>query len=265
MADPDDGPGAAGPSDTPEAASADADSGPSPGDTEPEPSPGDADPEPSPGDTDPESARSPDGTGSAAADHGATDTGQTDSPSQTDLAGQTDSTGQADATDGPQDGAGVEAYTTDRRTLSPRVRVQWGARVLAATLVLGLVLSAAAGRFGADPRLGGAAALALGLLGLVWVALRYRVWAYEVRTDALYLQRGVVTHTRTLAPYVRIQHVDTSRGPLERGLGLSTLVVYTAGSRGADVSVPGLTPEEATDLQDRLKKLAIEAEGGDAL
>jgi membrane protein YdbS with pleckstrin-like domain len=163
------------------------------------------------------------------------------------------------------DGTGLEAYTTDRRTLSPRVRVQWGARVLAATLVLGLVLSAAASRVNADPRLGGVAALALGLVGLGWVALRYRVWAYEVRTDALYLQRGVLTHTRTLAPYVRIQHVDTSRGPLERGLGLSTLVVYTAGSRGADVSVPGLTPEEATDLQRRLKELAIEAEGGDAL
>ncbi|MEF8888182.1 MAG: PH domain-containing protein [Haloarculaceae archaeon] len=163
------------------------------------------------------------------------------------------------------DGTDLEAYTTDRRTLSPRVRVQWGTRVLAATLVLGLVLSTVAGRLNADPRLGGVAALVLGLLGLVWVALRYRVWAYEVRTDALYLQRGVLTHTRTLAPYVRIQHVDTSRGPLERGLGLSTLVVYTAGSRGADVSVPGLTPEEATDLQGRLKELAIEAEGGDAV
>jgi membrane protein YdbS with pleckstrin-like domain len=165
----------------------------------------------------------------------------------------------------PPDGTDLEAYTTDQRTLSPRVRVQWGARVLVATLVLGLVLSAAASRLNADPRLGGVAAIAAGLVGLVWVAFRYRVWAYEVRTDALYLQRGVVTHTRTLAPYVRIQHVDTSRGPLERGLGLSTLVVYTAGSRGADVSVPGLTPEEATDLQRRLKELAIEAEGGDAL
>ncbi|MFT4880408.1 MAG: membrane protein YdbS with pleckstrin-like domain [Salinirussus sp.] len=203
----------------------------------------DGSPDPAGADTDP---------GSAAVDRAAADTGRT----------------------GPQDGADpdtkppeadIEAYTTDQRTLSPRVRVQWGARILAATLVLGLVLSTAAGRLGANPEVGAVAATALGLLGMVWVALRYRVWAYEVRTDALYLQRGVLTHTRTLAPYVRIQHVDTSRGPIERGLGLSTLVVYTAGSRGADVSVPGLTPEEATDLQRRLKELAIEAEGGDAL
>jgi len=103
------------------------------------------------------------------------------------------------------------------------------------------------------------------VVGLVWVVLRYRAWVYQVRADALYLERGVTTHVRTLVPYVRIQHVDTSRSPLERALGLSTLVVYTAGSRGADVSIPGLTPEQAQDLQQRVKELAIEAEGGDAL
>ncbi|MFB6312181.1 MAG: PH domain-containing protein [Salinirussus sp.] len=101
--------------------------------------------------------------------------------------------------------------------------------------------------------------------GLAWVVLRYRAWGFEVRNDELYLQRGVVTHVRTIAPYVRIQHVDTQRGPLERWLGLSTLVVYTAGSRGADVSIPGLTATEARDLQSRLKQLSIAAEGGDAV
>jgi hypothetical protein len=209
---------------------------------------------------DPSDADAPasDATGATSAD---ADASGADTAASAAAAGSEPAPGASDSPDGTD----LEAYTTDRRTLSPRVRVQWGARVLVTTLVLGLVLSAAASRFNVNPRLGGVAALALGLLGLVWVALRYRVWAYEVRTDALYLQRGVLTHTRTLAPYVRIQHVDTSRGPLERGLGLSTLVVYTAGSRGADVSVPGLTPEEATDLQDRLKELAIEAEGGDAL
>jgi membrane protein YdbS with pleckstrin-like domain len=103
------------------------------------------------------------------------------------------------------------------------------------------------------------------VLGLVWVHLRYRVWSYHLREDALSLERGVITQVRTVAPHVRIQHVDTSRSPVERALGLSTLVVYTAGSRGADVSIPGLTPGEAGDLQRRLKQLAIESEGGDAL
>jgi len=173
---------------------------------------------------------------------------------------------EATATASPSDGTvDPEAYVTGQRTLAPRVRIQWAARVLGGAVAVGAVGTALAGRIGVDPRLGAGLAGLLVLVGLGSVLLRYRVWAYEIRADALYLQRGVVTHTRTVVPYVRIQHVDTSRGPFERALGLSTLVVYTAGSRGADVSVPGLTPAEASDLQTRVKELAIEADGGDAV
>lgn len=157
------------------------------------------------------------------------------------------------------------AYTTGRRMLDPAVRYQWLVWTGIISLVLGSVAGGALGAAGLPPELG---VVVVGLFlaaGVAWVLLRYRVWIYQVREDSLYLERGVVTHVRTIVPYVRIQHVDTSRGPLERALGLSTLVVYTAGSRGADVSVPGLKPDEARDLQGRLKELAIEAEGDDAV
>jgi len=156
-------------------------------------------------------------------------------------------------------------YTTDRRSLSPKVQVHWAVRTVIGAFVLGLITAAILNGLDQDPLFGLGVMTALILLGLVWVALQYRVWVYQIRGDAIYLERGVVTHVRTLVPYVRIQHVDTSRSPLERALGLSTLVVYTAGSRGADVSIPGLTPAEASDLQQRVKELAIEAEGDDAL
>jgi membrane protein YdbS with pleckstrin-like domain len=159
----------------------------------------------------------------------------------------------------------VAEYTTAERTLSSRVRINWGIRLLAGIAVLSVLGLFGATRVGIDPPFVVASAVGLAGLGVVWVHLRYRVWSYHLRDDALYLERGVLTHVRTVAPHVRIQHVDTSRSPLERSLGLSTLVVYTAGSRGADVSIPGLTPEEAGDLQRRLKELAIETEGGDAL
>ena len=158
------------------------------------------------------------------------------------------------------------ANGVERRTLSPRVRVAWGIRAVAGVAVLTAIATVAVGATMRAlrwiPPVGGVLAL---LVAVVWVQRRYRLWAFEVRPDALYLERGVVTHVRTIAPYVRIQHVDTQRGPLERWLGLSTLVVYTAGSRGADVAIPGLTPAEASDLQARVKQLAIEAEGGDAV
>lgn len=161
--------------------------------------------------------------------------------------------------------AEIEAYTTDRRSLASKVQLQWGIRTTIGTFILGFILSFALTNFGVNPVFAPVVIGAIVSSGLMWVILRYRVWVYQIRADAIYLERGVVTHVRTLVPYVRIQHVDTSRGPLERALGLSTLVVYTAGSRGADVSIPGLHPEQARDLQQRVKELAIEADGGDAL
>jgi membrane protein YdbS with pleckstrin-like domain len=115
------------------------------------------------------------------------------------------------------------------------------------------------------PWLGGVVFAVAVVLGVVASLLRYRIWTYQVRSDSLYLKRGVLTRVTTVAPYVRIQHVDTRRGPLERTFGLATTVVYTAGSRGADVSIPGLTPERAEDLQARVKQLAIAAEAEDAV
>ena len=159
----------------------------------------------------------------------------------------------------------LKEYTTERRSLDSTVQIQWALRTTITAIILGVIVSAVLAVFDVDPVFG---TIALGLflfLGIVWVMLRYRMWVYQIRDDSVYLERGVVTNVRTIVPYVRIQHVDTSRGPLERALGLSTLVVYTAGSRGADVSIPGLKPGEARDLQQRLKKLAIEAEGDDAL
>lgn len=156
-------------------------------------------------------------------------------------------------------------YTTDRRSLAPHVQLEWGVWTSVYVVVLTLVFTFVLGNLGVDPRVGTLVLIVLFITGIIWVTLRYRKWVYQIRADAIYLERGVVTHRRSLVPYVRIQHVDTRRGVLERWLGLSTLVVYTAGSRGADVSIPGLEPDEARDLQQRVKELAIEAEGGDAL
>jgi len=159
----------------------------------------------------------------------------------------------------------IEEYTTDRRSLASVVQVQWAIGAATTAVILGAIATFGLTLLDVPVQVGALSVLGFLALGVVWVGLRYRVWVYQVREDAIYLERGVVTHVRTLVPYVRIQHVDTSRGPIERALGLSTLVVYTAGSRGADVSIPGLRPHEASDLQQRIKELAIEAEGDDAL
>ncbi|MFC7204186.1 PH domain-containing protein [Haloferax namakaokahaiae] len=154
--------------------------------------------------------------------------------------------------------------------LHPRIRLLWLLRAGILALVVGGGVALAT-RFAPVPLPVSSVVAAVGLGGLVLVVgvasalLRYRAWQYEIRDDSLYLERGVLTKVRTVVPFVRIQHVDTRRSPTERIIGLASTIVYTAGSRGADVSVPGLALESADDLQDQLKRLAIRAEGDDAV
>ena len=102
-------------------------------------------------------------------------------------------------------------------------------------------------------------------LSFLYVGKKYSNWGYEMREDHLYLEHGVIKKVKSMAPYVRIQHVDTQRGPLERLVGLSRLVVYTAGSRGADLTIPALKPEDAERMQEKLRDVAIESEDRDAV
>ncbi len=164
------------------------------------------------------------------------------------------------------DAVRVEALVGSRRTLDPTIQRVWVLQAVVPSLVLGGLAGAAFVFLPVgEAWVGTVVATAVFALAAVLAVLRYRSWAYEIRDDSLYLERGVITNVTTVVPYVRIQHVDASRGPIERTFGLATTVVYTAGSRGADVSIPGLSPERAEDLQNRLKQLAIAAEGEDAV
>lgn len=159
--------------------------------------------------------------------------------------------------------------------LDPRVRIVWVFVALVRTGILGGILVGVAfyvtttGVLGAsNPSIvrgavGFAIALAVFRVGVAW--RRYAVWRFEIREDALYIERGVFTRIKTVVPFVRVQHVDSRRSPIERAVGLATVVVYTAGSRSADVAIPGLTPPRAEELREQLRRLAIESEGEDAV
>jgi uncharacterized protein len=85
---------------------------------------------------------------------------------------------------------------------------------------------------------------------------RYRSWGFALRDADLYLRYGILFRTTTIVPHARIQHVDTHHGPMDRALGLADLVVYTAGTRGAIVTVPALGMAAAEALRDRLADLS---------
>lgn len=151
-------------------------------------------------------------------------------------------------------------------TLHPRVRWLWAGRTAVSALVLlGLVVLVDRLLRPLPLEVAVAGWVAIVLLGLGHAVLAHRIWGFRLDDDALFLVRGVLTRTDTSVPYVRVQHVDTTRGPIERTAGLASVVVYTAGSRGADITIPGLRPERATELRERLRDLAGESEATDAV
>ena len=77
----------------------------------------------------------------------------------------------------------------------------------------------------------------------------YRRMGFLLRERDLTFRRGWLFRTQVTVPLARIQHSEVHRSPLDRWFGLSTLRIYTAGSSGANLSIPGLKAETAHALR----------------
>ena len=82
-------------------------------------------------------------------------------------------------------------------------------------------------------------------------------WRYEVRESEIELQHGLFIVKRTLIPMVRVQHVDTSQGPILRKNNLAGITISTAATNH---TIPALVMEEADELRSRISALARVAE-----
>lgn len=136
--------------------------------------------------------------------------------------------------------------------------LSWGLLTLAA-LVAGIVMTGA----GLGPLLSWAALLVTlaGLLLSLTVApaWRYRRWRWEVTEDEVRLQKGLLVVERAVIPMVRVQHVDTSQGPIMGAFGLSEVRVWTA---AGSHSIPALADEDAQRLRDKIALLARVTDDG---
>ena len=82
---------------------------------------------------------------------------------------------------------------------------------------------------------------------------RYRAWGYWMDGEELRLRRGLWTRVHTLVPLDHVQHLDVSQGPLERLLGICSLVLHTAGTLHSQIVVPGLTRATAERMRDEIR------------
>jgi membrane protein YdbS with pleckstrin-like domain len=126
--------------------------------------------------------------------------------------------------------------------------------VVALIGVLTLLLTARPGLLGALMFAGGWLVLCalLATVSIFWPGVRHRYISYRLDPLGLRIRRGVVWRSETSVPKSRIQHTDVSQGPIERGFGIATLIVHTAGTENASVSLGGLSHDVALRIRDFL-------------
>lgn len=97
---------------------------------------------------------------------------------------------------------------------------------------------------------------------LFWfLARRTKSWGYAEREDDLLVTRGFMFKRLVIVPYGRMQLVDLKAGPIDRAMGIATLQLHTAAAT-SDAVIPGLPPDVAAALRDRLAALGEQRAAG---
>lgn len=88
------------------------------------------------------------------------------------------------------------------------------------------------------------------------LAYRYfwvRLFRYELDGTEVKIEKGVIAKSHDSILYSRIQNVNIKRSLWERILGLSTVIIQTAGSSiGPEGVLPGVSKETAEQINDQL-------------
>ena len=140
------------------------------------------------------------------------------------------------------------------RRLSPLARMVWALQQIGIWGVATVIGAAVAANVDAGGFWWWAVPLAVLVAATVAVpALRWRRWRWDVRDEGIDIQHGTLAVSRTLVPWIRVQHVDTRRGVFEQMFGLSTVVVHTA---AGGHTIPFLSQADAEHLRERIAGLA---------
>jgi len=106
--------------------------------------------------------------------------------------------------------------------------------------------------------------LVISALLALFSLLSYKKKKYAFRKHDVLFKKGLIFKSTHISPYIRLQHVVIKQGWYAKKLGLATLVMYTAANNFSDISIPGLTLEEAerwkSFLMNRIQELNDESE-----
>ncbi|MDW3220035.1 MAG: PH domain-containing protein [Acidimicrobiales bacterium] len=138
--------------------------------------------------------------------------------------------------------------------LPPTIRTVW--RIGAAAFFGVVAVGAVVGGLVTDlPMLtiGGASGAVL-LFALRWWVIdrQYANWRWGVDERWVEQRSGVIVRRVQVVPRSRIQTLTTRTGPIDRWLGLSSIVVHTAGTHAPNLTIPHLDGTTADRLRTEL-------------
>src|SRR5699024_4344576 len=94
------------------------------------------------------------------------------------------------------------------------------------------------------------------LMGIVYSYFYYQRFLYHIdyEKEEFVLEKGVFSTNTINIPFDKIQQVDLKRSILQRMIGVYSLVVDTAGSKGDEISIRAISEEKANALSSLLTK-----------
>ena len=109
------------------------------------------------------------------------------------------------------------------------------------------------------------AATAVFVAVFIWawwlIGRRVRSYGYAERETDLLVVSGILIRRLVIVPSGRMQMVDLTAGPIDRWLGIATVQLHTAAAT-TDAAIPGLPPDDAATLRDRLAARGEERSAG---
>ena len=137
--------------------------------------------------------------------------------------------------------------------LSPKVKIYWAIHYILGALVV-IIISYFADALLSDVLAINPGEIFLFISGItvifiiayiLWIEIYYRSFVYYIGEDELEIKRGVIRIDTTVVPYEKIQNINARMSWLERILGISTIIIETAGGyEQPEIVLPGVSNAE---------------------
>ncbi len=86
----------------------------------------------------------------------------------------------------------------------------------------------------------------------IYPAKKFEKTRWRFDEQGLFIYQGIWWKVQYAVPRSRVQHIDVTQGPIQRSFNIAQLILHTAGTINASVSLTGLSHEKAVEIRDEL-------------